>query len=577
MGSPNLPPLITRTSAQRASWVIPKNAIVRESDTGRLWTGDGATVGGQSPFGLSLASQVSNAPLVQIATGPNPLTNGARNDITTANPGRVTRMSHVSPGACSQIRLAYANLSGSSVTSGESPAKNPIIVAAAIEYPLGTVYIVTFNGSRVGRVDVNGTLLSDPIAVSIPAGAMWWERCYATSSLPPNPLTATAGTGGSLAAGTYYYVITSVTDLGESSASTEVSATVSASGKVTLAWTDANKMIPTRYFRVYRGTSTGSEVLLEHISPWSTNYVDSGSITPGVATPPTPLSLPVALRTSQVIPHEQSIFFGTQALCYDPAGGGFATSANVIYSAYAIYGVLAPGSPPPIAVLGDSIASGTGDASDLPLGQISRNGFICRALNNGFPYLNVAQGGESAAVFVANCQRRLAACAGCTYAVSNYGTNDLSLFSVATIKSNILSIARQCQALGMKVFWCTLNPKTTSTDNWATAQNQAPLTTPDGVDPTYPSIELRRVAINTWIRDTSADGFVAQAGGPGLAGFFDTAAPVEVDASNVITLNGGRYLSDGTALDYTIDGTHPAPLGHAAMATGIDTTQFIPG
>jgi hypothetical protein len=232
--------------------------------------------------------------------------------------------------------------------------------------------------------------------------------------------------------------------------------------------------------------------------------------------------------------------------------------------------------------------------------------------------------------------RRLAIASGCTHAVFHYGTNDLGVRTAAQIQANILEITAALNAKGMQVFWCTLIPKTTSTNGWSDVAGQ-----------TKTGSESVRLAVNAWLRDTSANGYVAQAGGSRKAGVFDVCAPIEVNASNVLTQDGGYwkavaasasgtssggntsttlndtskswttnqfagqyvYITGGTGAGqvagyivsntatqltvksswtttpdatstylivngYTTDGTHPTVNGHAAMATMIDTSRF---
>jgi hypothetical protein len=101
--------------------------------------------------------------------------------------------------------------------------------------------------------------------------------------------SATATTGGNLATGTYYYVITGVNSQGETSVSNEESATVSnGTNAVQLSWNPQDSSIYTQY-NVYRGASTGAEKLLATVTNNNTNpttgYLDTGSSTPTTAPP----------------------------------------------------------------------------------------------------------------------------------------------------------------------------------------------------------------------------------------------------------------------------------------------------
>jgi hypothetical protein len=103
-----------------------------------------------------------------------------------------------------------------------------------------------------------------------------------------------------------------------------------------------------------------------------------------------------------------------------------------------------------------------------------------------------------------------------------------------------------------------------------------------------PGREVIRQQFNTWLRagaPISTSMAAVAVGTPGalLAGqlghplyaVFDTASAVEVNSSNVLTLNGGYWGVNGTAWWASIDGTHPTTMNHTAMATKINLSQFL--
>ncbi|HTV26815.1 MAG TPA: peptidoglycan-binding protein [Xanthobacteraceae bacterium] len=49
---------------------------------------------------------------------------------------------------------------------------------ASIEYPVGTFTQVTFGGSATGTIPAGGTLVSDPVSVTIPSGAEFYVRVF---------------------------------------------------------------------------------------------------------------------------------------------------------------------------------------------------------------------------------------------------------------------------------------------------------------------------------------------------------------------------------------------------------------
>jgi peptidoglycan/xylan/chitin deacetylase (PgdA/CDA1 family) len=95
---------------------------------------------------------------------------------------------------------------------------------------------------------------------------------------------ATATTGGTLAAGTWFYRLTATSATGETLPSAEVSATTTtATSKVTLTW---SAPAGATGYRIYRSSTSGAQTLLAAVGA-VTAYADTGAATPGAATPPT--------------------------------------------------------------------------------------------------------------------------------------------------------------------------------------------------------------------------------------------------------------------------------------------------
>lgn len=108
---------------------------------------------------------------------------------------------------------------------------------------------------------------------------------YTTTFEPaPSGLTATpVGTGGTFAAGTYYWVVTGTDAYGETTGSNEATAVIVLNGSANLAW---NALPPgTTGVKVYRGTSPGGENALIATLGAVTAYTDTGTAGSG-ATPP---------------------------------------------------------------------------------------------------------------------------------------------------------------------------------------------------------------------------------------------------------------------------------------------------
>lgn len=88
-------------------------------------------------------------------------------------------------------------------------------------------------------------------------------------------------------------------------------------------------------------------------------------------------------------------------------------------------------------------------------------------------------------------------------ALCNYGLNDISASATFTTMSNNYLVAwRTLSDLGYQVYQTTILPKTTTTDYWTSTNNQ-----------TLPGYEAVRLSVNSWLKDTSATGAMACAGG----------------------------------------------------------------
>lgn len=113
-------------------------------------------------------------------------------------------------------------------------------------------------------------------------------KCAGNLVAPANDLGASAlGSGGTFAAGTYFWKITFTTAAGETQASNEASVAVVLNGRATLTWTQAPTGINVTGVKVYRGTTTGNEDhLITTLAANATSYTDTGT-TGSVASPPT--------------------------------------------------------------------------------------------------------------------------------------------------------------------------------------------------------------------------------------------------------------------------------------------------
>ena len=100
----------------------------------------------------------------------------------------------------------------------------------------------------------------------------------ATIAAPTQSATTPSASGGSLASGTYYYVVTAYTKAGETTKSNEQSAAVTGpTGQVTVAWTADSGADG---YKIYRGTATTQENALAGVVAGgsTTSFVDTGTV-----------------------------------------------------------------------------------------------------------------------------------------------------------------------------------------------------------------------------------------------------------------------------------------------------------
>jgi hypothetical protein len=154
-----------------------------------------------------------------------------------------------------------------------------------------TVFKPTTNSTTAFQVqNSSGTQLLNVDSTNSRIGI---DNTYTAMSAPTQNNTSTSTSGGTLAATTYYYKITAIDSAGgETTPSAEKSqVTTGAASTVTLSWVPVTGASG---YKLYRGTTglggSGSEVYLTTtlgtVNGANLNYIDTGAITVGAATPP---------------------------------------------------------------------------------------------------------------------------------------------------------------------------------------------------------------------------------------------------------------------------------------------------
>lgn len=209
-----------------------------------------------------------------------------------------------------------------------------------------------------------------------------------------------------------------------------------------------------------------------------------------------------------------------------------ATSGAVGYGPIAIIGQTSVAS---IAILGDSRAAGLNDTMS---GTATGAGEITRSINDTAPYCNLSIPSVTARGIVTlgqNCTR-IKMAQYCSHIIFQLGTNDMTGGDDSSV---LVASAQQIRSWlpGRPFYVCTVAPRTTSTDAWATTVNQTPV-----------AAEFRRVAYNAIVRGGQISG---------VSGFIEIADQVES------TRDSGFWK----APSYTTDGIHESPTAHIAIQT----------
>lgn len=143
---------------------------------------------------------------------------------------------------------------------------------------------------------------------------------------------AASTTGGTLAAGSYYYKVTALNAAGETAGSTEVSVTTTGStGSVSLTWNAPGNPAtqPITGYRIYRGTSAGGESV--YFTSTTNSFTDTGAAgtagtVPSSNTTGTSWTPPLAITPVKAFYFRNLSTINTATLTWTPTGG---SSVNI--------------------------------------------------------------------------------------------------------------------------------------------------------------------------------------------------------------------------------------------------------
>lgn len=440
----------------------------------------------------------------------------------------------------------------------EVVATGSIMISAAIEYPAGVVMPVTFGGYRTVTIPAGSVVLHDEFPIDLPANTEFWYRTTVrgAGTWPSSYLTQYVAGSGYGPQGDSY--------LGYISVATNAS-------PIVISVPSNDHQFQTGDTAVIAGclgnTAANGTWTVTRIS--ATQFSLNGSTGNGTYT-------------------SGGTYAGSDLSLYNSApmagsGGAYVYGPRLILGkpAYGATGTVFA------AICGDSISAGSGDTGNGSGGWIVRGlGSTGQFNYTALPVTHIGVKGTTSTYFAnstgniySNSLRRRRQAFGAPYFFLNYGTNDLfgSLRTVAQLQSDNLSIASGAARKGSKVIVSTLVPRTTSTDAWATASNQAVL-----------AQESSRLAYNAWLRagapvDSAGNAVAAGTAGAILAGqaghpfwkVIDPCRYVEVNTSNVLTQDGGRWLTNGSANWPTTDGIHPAAPLCALAAQAVPISSLV--
>ncbi len=421
----------------------------------------------------------------------------------------------------------YSAKNGSVLPENAGP---PLTVRAALEYPAGVYYPIFYRGQRDAAVDPGGFIVTDPISVDVPAGAVAWIRYRATR---------TSGTAG--IPGGWYFGFVTTPMLG--------SLTTTRTG----GHFDGLELLRTR--TVSDGVTNGTTTITSATAAFVAQDAGQTVTINGTAYTLSTITNSTTAVVSAAVPGSATGVTFAVAPADKTTSGTIASASGNAYSPMTILGQVA-GPQKSACIIGDSISYGTGSGTTeswaiQALNQAAIAAGTVPTVLTGIPWLNVSLPSDTIASYLVNHQSRASQVGKCNYVLQLFATNDVftNLSSLASVQANALTLWQQEKSRGAKVYAATLLPRNTSTDYWLTTANQTVL-----------SPEPVRVGFNNWLRD----------GAPVSS---TTGLAVAVGSSSSATNRAAFYDQNGNLVNAASGpGTHP--LGAAfELANVVETAQ----
>jgi len=420
----------------------------------------------------------------------------------------------------------------------------------------------SMNGNPVAAVyPLNGFAQTDGVGINIPANTAFWLRHYIkVANLPSGTPTATAISGGSLAAQAWYYVVTRTEKGIESGATAEFTATTSG-GNLAIAITIVDTASSSAdFYTIYRSsTLDGTKQYLGTTAGKTKRFVDDGSLTVDTTiNPPAAAAYDLnrfITQSGECSSHVST--FGTGADNVQSTGT-FSNSTTGLFGGHAPLCVVGDDrSGKSVLWLGDSIGAGRGFAKVTDVYPQRNNMFDAAFIDGEISSLNACRAGSYLKGLITQVgngagRSRLKLIPYADWVIDEHGTNDIWLGSSWTqLASDKLALGALVRQFGGKFVITTILPRVTQTTGCVTVAEQTVNATNDPI----------RIAFNSWVRAGSpvdVNGVPDMAGQPSalIHDYIDLAAPFEVNASNVVTLNGGFWkVPTAPVATFTMTGT----------------------
>lgn len=438
----------------------------------------------------------------------------------------------------------------------------------AYEYASNTTYDALYAKPTAVVFPNSPAVATDGVGINIPAATNFFVRHYIKiANLPSGTPTALAILGGSLAAHAWYYVITRTENGIESGPTAEFTATTSASNLAVAITIVDTASASADYYSIYRSSAAaGTKQFLGSTNGRTKRFVDDGSYTVDTTINPPAASTydfnRIACISGDCSSHVSSTGTGEN---FVSATGPFTNSGFGFVGGVAPLCVVGDDrSGKSVLWLGDSICAGKGFAKVSGIYPQTKNMVDLSFSDGEINSLNASFPGSSLREMMrqtisGGARSRLKLITYADYVIDQHGTNDLAVGTTfLELASDKLALAAYVKRFGGRFVITTITPRVTTTNGCVTVASQ-----------TVGSIETDRIAFNSWVRAGSpvdVNGVPDMAGQPSalIHDYIDLAAPFEVNASNVITLNGGFWKAPS------------APVFTGLVLNGSPTTSSLP-